>query len=126
MKLFAIFFLASSAFAFAQVKEIDILNFFLFLYAKQVLENDSIHIIQDDGETVVSGSGPISKNDPPMKWESTFVSALFTKYCGASTERPTCTCPDGSQWRHPYYIAECSDGSGPVECVCPNGAEFPV
>jgi len=65
-------------------------------------------------------------NDPPKRMESGFVSILFTKYCGSSTERPTCTCADGSKWRHPYYIAECSDTSGPVGCVCPNGATFPV
>ena len=75
----------------------------------------SLHLILHIKETIICGSGPISKNDPPMRIESGFVSSLFTKYCGSSTERPTCTCADGSKWRHPYYIAECSDTSVTVQ-----------
>ena len=67
-----------------------------------------------------------AKFTPTKSWEAGFTSGLFTKYCGSSADRPTCVCADGSSWQHPYYIAECVDGSGPTQCTCPNGADFPV
>ena len=78
--------------------------------------------------TLVTGSGPIAKipGSATKSLEESMVRSLFTEYCGADTERPLCNCDSGDQWNHPYFIAQCADYTGPTDCTCPNGAEFPV
>merc|ERR1712154_291458 len=78
--------------------------------------------------TLVSGSGPVPKipGDKTKSMEDKMVRSLFTQYCGSDSDRPLCDCDNGDQWNHPYFSAQCVDGTGPTDCVCPNGEEFRV
>jgi len=58
--------------------------------------------------------------------EAKFVSMLFNNYCGSTSSQPTCTCEDSSTFLHPYYIKDCTDGSEPLSCICPDGSFFPA
>merc|ERR1712080_560154 len=74
--------------------------------------------------TVISGSGPVPKNPAYMRPLEAIGTRLgFLEGCGSPANRPTCTCANGDQWRHPYWIALCQDG-GSSTCVCPNGEPF--
>ena len=77
--------------------------------------------------TVISGNPPIPKNQGAMRWviESVGLRVSFAQTCGSPSSRPTCNCSDGSQFRHPYFIALCSDGSENTSCACPDGTSYP-
>eukprot|EP00091_Calanus_sinicus_P003845 TRINITY_DN14003_c0_g1_i1.p1 TRINITY_DN14003_c0_g1~~TRINITY_DN14003_c0_g1_i1.p1 ORF type:complete len:107 (-),score=31.19 TRINITY_DN14003_c0_g1_i1:208-528(-) len=78
-------------------------------------------------DTVISGNPPIPKNQGVEVWAIEAVSTRlsFTRKCGAPTARPTCNCTDGSQFRHPYFVALCSDGTENTFCACPDGSSYP-